>query len=140
MDNSKELILSEEYEAYIPCYNEGNAVLAVKSNGEEIIINRGIRTVLKILLKENNIDMEAVKENFSHSDRKNILMPVPLGVDNILIPAKVRKSLSANDGAFAYVDLCSIKKVSGGNNAVISLKSGKEIQCIESAGSVKRCK
>jgi len=128
---------SLEYAAYIPCYNDGNSVLAVMSNGSTAIIKRSIRSQLNILPKEHNIDIRSLRKNFSVSIGRFNLIPIPLSLDTILIPVKIRKVIAVNDGRHAYIVLSHIKQVTGGQYAVIKLYSGYEINSIESLRNVK---
>jgi len=65
------------------------------------------------------------------------LMPLPISLNTVIIPFKVRKTTGINDGSFAYVDLSLIKYVSGDRNAAIKLHCGNDIHCLESAKTVR---
>lgn len=136
MDNK--LLCSSEYAAYIPCYKDGNAVTAIKKDGGTSIIERGIKSLIRNLLKENSLDIHSIRKNFSDSIGRRNIIPVPLGLDTVLIPVKVRKAIAANDGSFAYIDLSYIKGITGDKNSIIGLTCGPEISCLESVKTVKQ--
>lgn len=129
---------SPEYDAYIPCYNNGNCVLAVLSDGTSSIIQRSIKAQLDMLLKEHNIDRHSLRKNLYDSTVKPNIIPIPINLDIVLLPVKVRKAISKNDGSYAYISLSRIKQVRGERNAAISLVSGYEINSIETSKSVNR--
>lgn len=127
-----------DYAAYIPCYDGGNSVMAVKKSGQTVTLDKGIKTVVRMLLKESSMDINAFRKNFSGSAGKLNLIPIPLNLDTVLIPLKVRKAIGKNDGAYAYVDMSSIKDVSGFRTSTVTLLCGMEIGCLESPRAVKR--
>jgi len=98
------------FAAYIPCYENGNCVRAIKKNGQAVIIYRCIKSVISMLLKESGLDLYSLRKNFSGCIGARNLMPVPLRLDTVLIPFKVRKTIGVNDGSFAYIDLLSLKE------------------------------
>ena len=68
-----------DYPAYIPCYDVGNAVMAVKVDGGTEIISKGIKSLMSRLLRENGLDIRYVRENYSvclgrkGKDRKSVV-------------------------------------------------------------------
>lgn len=126
-----------EFAAYIPCYKNGNAVTAIKRDGDVVIIDKGIKTIIRRLLKEMSLSMGHLRENFSVDGVRTKLMPIPLGLSRVLIPVKVRKALAINDGCFAYIDLSSIDGVIGEKNGVIKLQSGRYINTMETVKTIK---
>ncbi|HBM80024.1 MAG: hypothetical protein QME45_08630 [Clostridiales bacterium] len=126
-----------DYAAYVPIYKNGNSVQAIKKDGQTSFINHSIKSLLKIFLRQSSIDIRAFKQNYSVTmGRKNII-PVPLSIDTILIPVKVRKPLSVNDGSYAYLNLSSIKNVSGDKRSAIELTGGTVINSMESVITIK---
>jgi len=126
------------YAAYIPCYDGGNSVIAVKKDGQTITLNKSIKSVMRMLIKESSLDINAFRQNFSGLAGKSNLIPIPLSLDIVLIPLKVRKAIGKNDGCYAYVDMSCIKHVSGHKPSVAMLSCGMELKCLESAKSVKQ--
>lgn len=132
------LTASVDYAAYIPCYAGGNAVMAVRKDGQTITINMGIKYLLGKLLKRSSLDIGCIRENYSKCVNRSNLIPIPLSLETVLIPIRVRKSIGSNDGSYAYIDSSNIEAVVGLGNAVIKLKCGFEINCIEPVSNVKK--
>lgn len=124
--------------AYIPCYENGNVVNAVKKDGETVLIDRSIKYVINTLIKDSTINIGCIKRRFRESFGAANLTPLPLGVQRVFIPVKVRKTIGVNDGSFGYVDLEHIEDVvvrSGGT--VIKLRCGSTLACLESVRTVR---
>jgi len=137
MTTANQLSSQSQYTAYIPCYENGNSVMAIKQDGQAIIINKSIKTLIKAFLKDSSLDMAALRRNFSAYTGRTSIIPIPLTLDMVLIPAKVRKTIGINDGSYGYINLSSISQVSGQSPAVITLKCGTKINCIEAAKTIK---
>lgn len=125
-----------EFEAYIPVYDNGNVVIAITRDGQDVRIDKSIRSLLNSLLRKNSIDIHLLRKNLSEYTERKIFIPIPLSADIVLIPVKVRKTIIANDGAYAYVDLYSIEKVYGDKDCKIALRCGREITSLESEKAV----
>lgn len=125
-----------DYCALIPCYACGNAVTAVGKDGQTNIIHKSLKSFINRQLKENNLDMKSIRQNFSPITGRSSIIPLPLGVDVILIPVKVRRPLAPKDGAYGYVDMASVESVAGREKAVIALSCGMEIKSLETKRTV----
>jgi hypothetical protein len=123
--------------AYIPCYNNGNVVQAVTKDGQTVMVEKSIKSLLKNLLRRNGQDYSLLKKSISGCTGKDKCIPVPLSIDTVLIPAKVRKAIGTNDGAFAYVDLYSIESLYGDKNSTIRLRCGRDINTLESEKTIR---
>lgn len=127
---------SQKPAAYIPFYENGNCVKIIQYNGEVSIERKGIRSVIRRIMEESNLDIDSIRNDLGkYTGRKNIL-PVPLDIQNILIPVKVRRALSSNDGSFAYVNMLSIKEVHGNKDAVIKLSCSMMLETMESKKAI----
>lgn len=125
------------YAAYIPCYEGGNAVRAVTKDAQIKIFDKSMKSLVRNLLRESSVDTGWLRENMLDASGKIKIMPIPISLDTVLVPVKMRKALCQNDGSYGYVDLSQIKEVLGDKDAVVILKSGFEISCTESAKAVK---
>jgi hypothetical protein len=124
--------------AYIPCYHGGNAVEAVKKDGESIIVDRSIKSLMRSILKENSIDIHSLRKNYANIINRSNLIPIPLGLNSVLIPVKVRKTIGVNDGSYGYIDLSSIKDLSNGEGTAIHLSCGIDINSLETARTIEK--
>jgi hypothetical protein len=123
--------------AYIPVYDNGNAVMAITKDGQTMTVDKSIKSLIKNLLNRNAMDFSLLRKSLSRYTGNCKYMPIPLSTGSILIPVKVRKRLAVNDGAFAYIDLLSIHKVSMDKASVITLKCGRDIKTLESEKTVR---
>lgn len=126
-----------DFAAYIPCYEGGNSVKAIKKDGQTILINKSIKPVLTGLMKENSIDIKYIRKNFCQYIGRTNIMPIPLRLGTVLIPVKVRKTIAINDGCYGYIDLSYIDDVAEDKNTVIRLKCGSIIGCLETVKTVR---
>lgn len=129
---------SQKPAAYIPFYKDGNCVKVIMDNGEVSIIEKGIRSVLKNIMEESHLDIGSIRNNFAKYTGRKIILPVPVDVENILIPVKIRKPLSTNDGSFAYFNILSVKEVQGDRNAAITLSCNMTVETLESKKLILR--
>lgn len=127
-----------DFAAYIPCYESGNSVMAIKKDGQTVLISKSIKSIINKLLKDSSINIQFLKKNFKAYIGGTNLMPLPLGLGTILIPAKVRKTTEINDGSFAYIDMSLIKDISGDKNTIITLKCGNIINCLETVKTLRQ--
>lgn len=127
-----------DYIAYIPCYEDGNSVMEVKKDGQTVTLDKGIKSVIRMLLKESSMYINAFRQNFRGSAGRVCLIPIPLSLETVLIPIKVRKTIGKNDGCYAYADMSSIKEVTGAKVSVVTLSCGLKINCIENVRAVKQ--
>lgn len=126
-----------DYAAYIPCYERGNSVRAVKKDGETALIEKSIKSVIAELLRESSISIKSIRKNFSQYTGMTNLMPIPLSLGRVLIPVKVRKTIGVNDGSYAYIDLLQIDDVFEDGSTKVKLKSGSTIDCMEVVKTIR---
>ncbi|NLU10337.1 MAG: hypothetical protein GXW90_05240 [Tepidanaerobacter acetatoxydans] len=107
-----EEILKNGLAALFPVYKEGNVTMIFTGDGEQLLVRRTCKTVLKNLARFYGIDLTAVREHYGSFINKKQGVPIPMAVNLLLIPVKVRKSpLGENDGTFGYVNFREIKQV-----------------------------
>lgn len=125
------------FAAYIPCYEEGNSVKAIKKDGETLLIEKGIKQVITGLLKESSISIKFLRKNFGQFIGRTNLIPLPLSLGTVFIPVKVRKSIGATDGAYGYMDLSQMEGVLKEECTVIKLCCGIKVECLESVKTIR---
>lgn len=125
-----------DYAAYIPCYDNGNSVIFIKKDGEKAILNRSIKSVMDRIFRENSHIIQYVKRNMPPGFTGMRLVPVPISIEYVLIPVKMRKTIGKNDGCYGYVNIYSIKGVQEVKMTIITLSSGTEISCLDSPKTV----
>lgn len=101
--------------AFIPVYEDGNVTRIFTCDGQQILVRRTCRTVLKNLARFYGVDLVAVRERYGRSINKKQGVPIPMTTNLLLIPVKVRKNpLGENDGTLGYVNFREIKEVTDG--------------------------
>lgn len=129
------------YAAILPCYENGNAVKTIRLDGKSEIVHKNIRSFLRTLEKESSIDINSLKRNYFKSSNRRNLIPIPLGLEVVMVPVKVRKAVAPGDGTFGYVNLTQVKEMVGDKDVIIWLNCGENICTLESKKAVvKRMK
>lgn len=126
-----------EFEAYIPVYDNGNVVDAITTDGKDVRINKSIKSLINSLMRKNSIDMRLLRKNLSEYTERKIFIPIPISSGIVLVPVKVRRTVITNDGAYAYINLNSAKKLSGERNCIIALNCGRKITSLESEKTIR---
>jgi hypothetical protein len=125
--------------AILPVYDEGNVTRLITTDGDEIINRRTCRTVLKNLARIYGVDLSAIRQLYRKPLNKKLGVPIPLGIDILLIPVKFRKKpLGANDGTMGYVNFEQIHSVESEERttSLIELKSGVIVRPLVSKDTV----
>ncbi len=96
-----------------PCYgkNGGNATRVYTRQGEVYLVERRLKTVLKNLACYYGADTASLRKNYGGAFNSSYDTPLALSQDLVLVPLKTRQPLTKKDGATAYVNACSVKKV-----------------------------
>jgi len=138
-----EKILSLGLAYILPTYVEdlGNVTRVATIKGNEIIEKRTIRSVLGRIASYYGIDIQAQREKYGKIIGRKNIVPIPLTVNLILVPFKVRKPIISWDGSLGYLSYNQIQQVKKGDNnreSIIILKCGKEIKCFNKMITSKR--
>ncbi len=96
-----------------PCYGKdgGNATRVYTRQGEVYLVERRLKTVMKNLACYYGADTAALRKNYGEAFNSSYDTPLALSQDLVLVPLKTRQPLTEKDGATAYVNACSVKKV-----------------------------
>ena len=124
------------YAAIIPCYDNGNAVKTIRLDGKSEIVHKNIRSFMRALEAESSIDIKGLKRNYLESLNRRNLIPIPLGVEIVMIPLRVRRGVAPGDGTMAYINLMQIKDMVGEKDVVIWLENGENICTLESKKTI----
>lgn len=125
--------------AILPKYIEGrgNCTVVVKGNGENLILDKNIKTTIGLLGKYYMIDLDEVKKRYREIVLSKNLIPIPLSKEDILVPLKTRYPICKNDGAFGYVNHRFITKVKRESMSTwIYLKDNYIVECLSSVETV----
>lgn len=126
------------YAAIIPCYDNGNAVKTIRLDGKSEIVHKNIKAFMRALEMESNIDIKSLKRNYLRSLNRRNLIPIPLGIEVVMIPLRVRKHVTPGDGTMAYINLVQIKDMVGERDVMIWLECGENICTLETRRTIRR--
>jgi hypothetical protein len=126
--------------AFIPVYEDGNVTKVFTGNGEQIVVRKTCRTVLKNLARFYGVDLVAIREKYGKPINKKQGVPIPMITNLLLIPVKVRKNpLGENDGTLGYVNFREIKEVADGEggNCHITFQCDKGLLVLVSRATMR---
>lgn len=136
-----EQIFKEEIMAIIPKYVEskGNCTIVHRKNLDPLVMEKTIKTVIKLIGKYYMIDLNSMKQRYSSLLSSRNLIPIPLSRNDIFIPFKTRIPMYKNDGAFSYINMKYIKNVKNNNETTkVILNNDLEILCLCNIDTVNK--
>lgn len=125
--------------AILPKYIEGrgNCTVVVKGNGENLILDKNIKTTIGLLGKYYMIDLNEVRKRYGEIVLSKNLIPIPLSKNDILVPLKTRYPIFKNDGAFGYINYRFITNIKRENMSTwIYMKDDYIVECLCSLETV----
>ncbi|MDR7869336.1 MAG: competence protein ComK [Tissierellaceae bacterium] len=135
-------IIEKGIEAILPVYikDRGNCTV-VYTKEDRIIIEKTSKTVITNLCKYYHLDLRA--SNKAYGDLLTIKKhpPIPFTYDQIFIPMKTRKPIARHDGAYGYVNMESINKISKSkieNNTLIYISKDRPIEVYSRLCTIQR--
>lgn len=140
MSETKKLDV-ENIAALVPCYHKeyGNATEVVFLEEEPIVIPRTITTVLKRLARDCTVDLQAARKKYGEVLGCSRAVPVVLDRQTILLPVKVRKTVSRNDASRGYINFFTIRDVDENSDGTrLTLKNGRSILCFHSIKNINQ--
>ncbi len=135
-----EEILQNGLAAFLPVYEDGNVTRVFTGNGDQILVRRTCKTVLRNLARFYGVDLSAVREYYGSSINKKQGVPIPMTANLLLIPVKVRKNpLGENDGTLGYVNFREIKQVANGEDGkcYITFQCDKDLLVLVSQATMR---
>ena len=136
-----EEIFQEEVMAIVPKYVEskGNCTTVHRKGLDPLVLDKTIKTVIKLVGKYYMIDLNSMKKRYSSLLSSRNLIPIPLSRNDIFIPFKTRIPMYKNDGAFSYINMKYIKEIKQKQNTtIVILNNGLEIECLCSMDTVNK--
>ena len=100
-------------EAILPIYlkDRGNCTV-IYTREDEVILEKTIKTTILNLCKYYHLDLKASNETYGKLLSIKKYPPIPFTYNQIFIPIKTRIPIGKHDGAYGYVNISSIDKVS----------------------------
>ena len=136
-----EKIAADGIMAIIPLYIEmkGNSTKIITFNSEDYHIYKSVKSVISLFARYFMVDLNASRKYYGNVLGCVNIVPIPFNKDIILVPIKVRKPLSRNDGSLGYINLNYIKNIEQKeNNVQIILDNEKIVKSIQSYSSVHK--
>ncbi len=136
-----ERVLNKEIMAILPEYvdNRGNCTKIYTMGIDPVILEKSIKTILRLIGKHYMIDLQELKKRYGALVSSPNLVPIPLSKKDIFIPFKTRVPMYKNDGAFGYINMKYIEKIKEEKKStVIYLSNGIYIPCLCSMSTVDK--
>jgi len=125
-----------------PIYERGigNATQIVTVPGNSYIDTRITKSVVKHLARLYGIDLSAMRKNYGEIVGQKNMVPIPFNKNLLMIPLKMRKPITRNDGTTGYVNLTQLETIKdqGGTQVLLILKNGIQVRCLMTASTVKK--
>ena len=128
-------IIEKGIEAILPVYIEdkGNCTL-IYTREDEVILEKALKSTIRNLCKYYHLDLKASNKTYGDLLSINKQPPIPLSPNQVFVPVKVRKPIVSHDGAYGYINIDSIEKISSRDSSplesTIYLKSKRTIEAI----------
>ena len=127
---------------FYPQYMEDgcNGTVVVLEGGNELQDRRKTKTFLRRLAKSFAIDIQALREKYRRPAGRRTFVPLPFHAGLVLVPFKVRRVLSKDQGATGYAVLDKIECWAPGEEAPskLILSGGGSFPCMERHTTVER--
>lgn len=139
-DYNMERLFQGDLMALSPEYvdSKGNCTLVYMKNTEPFVIERTIRSVIKIIAKHYMLDLKELKKRYKALISSQNLIPIPLSKNDIFIPFKTRVPICKNDGALSYVNMRYIRGIKDNSEyRIINLNNEINIKCLSSLSSME---
>jgi len=136
----KNLLKYNKIEALLPVYvnDIGNCTEIITTEGS-LIKTITIDTCIKNLADFYNISLYHNRLNYGVELGITNKVPIVVNDELVYVYINVREPLFAHDAAYGYIDVNSIDNVyENDKNAVIRMKTGREIQTRQSLVSLKK--
>lgn len=121
-----------------PVYTERGDATVIYLQEEELVFNRGIRSVVATLVRSYAIDRAAQRQRLEERLHRHAMMPFHLTEDRVFIPLKMRKAVAPKDMVYGYVDVRYIEalKKRGDRSCIVGLNGGRELEILSKSVTV----
>jgi hypothetical protein len=118
-----------------PVYTDlGNATEVLLKDGEVVLDERGLKSVLTALGRAYAVDFKAQRMQVKELLQKQGTLPFYLGSERVFVPLKMRRAVTDNDQVYGYVDVRFMEEPYTGDNyqCLVRLKTGLELDILSS--------
>jgi len=130
--------------AFYPLYDAdgGNSTRIIFENGRDIFDTRKTKTFLGALAKVFAADLTALRKKYGKLLGRKNYVPLPFHADFVIVPVRVRRALSKDQGATGYLVLDRVKSCGPAAEKDFSCKvefsGGGYLYCMEKAATVRK--
>ena len=125
-----------------PVYTDiGNSTEVFLVSGEVLLDKRGLKSVIKSLVKAYAIDLKSQRQDLELRLKRKGPLPFYLNQERIFIPLKMRRAVTDNDRVNGYIDVRHLKiegRKDGSCTALIS--TGQVIEVFNNIDSAIKSK
>jgi hypothetical protein len=135
-----ETLLDRGIAAVVPKYQQGsgNVVEIITSDGLAASYPHTVQWALRHIAQYYGIDLEAIKAHYAKMLNIKHNLPIPMAVDAIFMPVKVRKPVVDGDTASGFVNILQINDVCQDDEGVyIKFRSGQRLRVLQSVNTVR---
>ncbi len=118
----------------VPIYHKdgGNYTKLIFKSDPPIIVEKNIQTVLVRLAAFFQKDIRLIRQQAREITGQRSMNPLPITLDIILVPFKMRKPIGKDDGAVGYILSSAIEKIVQSRDGVrILLKNGQYLSVLD---------
>lgn len=132
-------VFKEEIIAILPSYikDKGNCTVVWIKNKEPVIIEKTIKTTIKNMCRYYHLDLKSSNKTYGEILSIKRSPPIPFGRDKVFIKVKTRIPLARDDGAYGYINLSAIEKISSIKENKRTLVCLKNQQFLEVYGKIE---
>lgn len=136
-----------------PCYGPegGNMTRIYYKDGQVSLDQRRLETVLVNLLNLFGLELKKLRKNYSRYLNITLYVPLPITVELVFMPVKLRTPLAVKDGTTGYVNYLAMKGIVSAKGSefeaakcLIVLEGGHLMPCYTSRRNledrVKNCR
>ncbi|MFY9176870.1 MAG: hypothetical protein WBI74_02040 [Caldicoprobacterales bacterium] len=118
----------------VPIYHKdgGNYTKIIFKNNPPIIVEKKINTVLVRFAAYFQKDIRLIRQQAREITGQRSMNPLPVTLDIILVPFKMRKPVGKDDGAVGYILSSAIEKIAQAKDEVrIVLRNGQYLSVLD---------
>ncbi len=137
-----ERTIEKGIEAVLPIYlkDRGNCTV-IYTREDEVILEKTIKTTISNLCKYYHLDLRASNETYGKLLSIKKYPPIPFTHNQIFVPIKTRIPIAKHDGAYGYVNIKAIKKVSqtkSRDNSLLYLSNNRAIEVYSKESTIHK--
>jgi hypothetical protein len=121
-----------------PIYTERGDATIIYLREEEMVIDRGIRSVVAALARSYAIDLGSQRKHLETRLQRRGVMPFYLAEDRVFVPLKMRKAVAPKDMVYGYLDVRYMGNMEQreDGSCIVALEAGRRLEILSKPGTV----